>query len=196
VPAEPLTSPMRARDRTRGVRRPLRRAAGVTLVELLVATCVAATALGAAWPWVWNAGVTAHAQTARAQSDTSAAFALRIIRDDLAQATAVLAPVEGRAPGTALYLRHDHPGEPSETVAIVWDASRRVVWRKAPGTYLADRVDAFSVCYFHADGTQLLSGDFAASSWAASVARVSVSLCTRDGVGRSSATLEAVPGPA
>jgi hypothetical protein len=196
MPAEPPTHPIRFRGPARSVRRPLRWATGVTLVELLVATCVAATALGAAWPWVWNAGVAAHAQAARAQADTSAAFALRIIREDLAQATAVLAPVEGRAPGTALYLRHDHPGEPSETVAIVWDASRRVVWRKAPGTYLADRVDAFSVCYFHADGAQLLSGDFAASSWTASVARVSVSLRTRDGVGSSSATLEAVPGPA
>ena len=177
-------------------RRPCRQVAGVTLVELLVATCVAATALGAAWPWVWNTGVTARVQVQRAQADTSAAFALRVIRDDLAQATAVLAPREARAPETTLCLRHDHPGEPSETVTIVWDASRKVVWRKAPGTYLADRVDAFSVRYFHADGTQLMSGDFAEGDWAASVARVHVNLRTRDGDGTATATLDAVPGPA
>ena len=112
------------------------------------------------------------------------------------QATAVLVPGEGRAPGTTLCLRHDHPGEPPETVTIVWDASRRVVWRKAPGTYLADRVDAFSVCYFHADGTRLLADDFVAGDWAASVARVSVSLRTRDGDGTAAATLDAVLGPA
>ena len=80
-------------------------------------------------------------------------------------------------------------------MTIVWDASRRVVWRKAPGTYLADRVDAFSVCYSRPDGTRLAAADFAAGDWAASVARVAVSLRTRDGDGTAAATLYAVPGP-
>ena len=169
---------------------------GLTLIELLVAACVAATALGAAWPWVWNAGATARAQVARAQAATSLSFALRVIDDDLAQATAVLTPTGGRDPETALYLRHDHPGEPPETVAIVWDAPRKVLWRKASGTYLADRVDAFSVRYFRSDGTQLLGDDFAAAEWATSVARVCVSVRTRDGGAAATGVLDVVPGPA
>jgi len=170
-------------------------AVGLSLVELLVATSVAASALGAAWPWVWNSGAAARAMVARAQAKTSASFAARIIDDDVAKATALLTPADGRAPGTSLYLRHDHPGEPPETVAIVWDPARKVLWRKAPGTYLADRVEAFAVRYFHSDGTELVGADFAAGEWVASVARLSVTVRTRDGGAVTAAVLGVVPGP-
>ena len=90
--AEATRRPPASRDRPRALRSRGWCTAGLTLVELLVAACVAATALGAAWPWVWNAGATARAQVARAQAATSLSFALRIIDDDLAQATAVLPP--------------------------------------------------------------------------------------------------------
>jgi type II secretory pathway component PulJ len=171
-------------------------ASGVTLVELLVATCVAAVALAGAWPWLWNIQATTDVVSARAQAGTSAAFAVRVVSDDLEQATALLVPALERSPSSALYLRHDHPGEPPETVAIVWDAARRVLWRKASGTYLADHVEDFALRYFTAGGRQLDAGDFSSSAWPALVARVSVAVRTRDGGSLGAAALEATPGPA
>lgn len=191
-----MTPERNRRDGLQGLGRARPAAAGLTLVELLVATCVVTAVLGAAWPWLWNTGQAARAAAARAQAGTSAAFALRCIRDDLGVATRVLVPADGRTPDAALYVRHEHAGASPETVSVVWDPARKVVWRKAPGTYLADHVETFSVRYFRADGSRLLSGDFALGDWAASVARVSVTLSTRVGAGTATATLDLVPGPA
>ena len=176
--------------------KPVHRHSGVTLVELLVATCVAATALTGAWSWVWNAGTVARATGARAQALTADAYAVRVLRDDLAQAAGLLATPPGRTPSEAFAILHRHPGEPPETVTVVWDRSRRVVWRKASGTYLADQVSSFVVRYFTAEGAELSAVELLAPDGPQRTARVEVTVRTlRDG---RSAThvLNACVGPA
>ncbi len=152
------------------------RSTGLTLIELLVATCVAGVALAGAWPFVWNAGDAARTLGARAQAVTAGAYAVRVIGDDLAQAAQLLPTPAGRAPAESFAVLHRHPGEAPETVAVVWDRSRRVLWRKAAGTYLADRVGAFAVRYFAADGQELAGAALLEPGWTSRVARLEVTV--------------------
>ena len=154
----------------------MRSRAGVSLVELLVATCVTAVALTGAWAWLWNAGGTASSAAGRAQAATAAAFAVRTVADELGLATALRNPPAGMNPDRALCLEHRHGGVASETVLVAWDPARRVLWRKAPGTYLADHVERFAVDYFCADGERLGAADFAAAGWPRTVARIAVTV--------------------
>ena len=59
---------------------------------------------------------------------------------------------------------------------VAWDPARRVLWRKAPGTYLADHVERFAVDYFCADGRRLGAVDFAVAGWPRAVARIAVTV--------------------
>lgn len=156
--------------------RRMRSRAGVTLIELLVATCVTAIALTGAWAWLWNAGGAAKGSAGRAQAATAAAFAVRSVADELGLATALSCPPAGMPPDRALCMEHRHDGVAAETVLVAWDPARRVLWRKAPGTYLADHVERFAVEYFRADGRRLEAADFAAAGWPRSVARVAVTI--------------------
>ena len=153
----------------------MRSRVGVTLVELLVATCVTAVALTGAWAWLWNAGGAARGAAGRAQAATAAAFAARTVADELGLATALCYPPAGMSADRALCLEHRHDGvTAAETVLVAWDPARRVLWRKAPGMYLADHVERFAVDYFGADGRRLGPADFAAAYWPRTVARVAV----------------------
>jgi len=172
---------MRSEARARGVVPrialvTMRSSAGVTLVELLIAACVAAVVLGAAWAWLWNAGSAASAMACRAQAGTAAAFAVRAVADELSLATALCSPPAGLTPDRALCLEHRHEGMAAETVLVAWDPTRRVLWRKASGTYLADHVERFAVEYFRADGRCLGIADLAEVGWPQEVARVVVSV--------------------
>jgi len=158
-----------------GLRR-IRSRAGVTLVELLVATCVTAVALTGAWAWLWNAGGAAKGAAGRAQAATSAAFAVRTVADELGLATSLSCPPAGMSPDLALCVKHRHEGVATETVLVAWDPARHVLWRKAPGTYLADHVERFAIDYFRADGRRLGSADFAAAGWPQTVARIAVTV--------------------
>lgn len=150
--------------------------AGVTLVELLVATCVTAVALAGAWVWLWNAGATTNGSACRAQAATAAAFAVRSVADELGLATALVSPPAGLSPDRAVCVEHRHDGAAVETVLVAWDPVRRVLWRKAPGTYLADHVERFVVDYFAAEGRRLGPADFAAAGWPQTVARIVVTV--------------------
>ena len=154
--------------------RTMRSRVGVTLVELLVAACVTAIALSGAWSWLWNTGGAARSAAGRAQAATAAAFAVRSVADDLALATALFRPPAGMSPDRALCMEHRHDGVAVETVLVAWDPARRVLWRKAPGTYLADHVERFAVDYYRADGRRLGAADFAMPGWPRTVARVAV----------------------
>lgn len=147
---------------------------GVTLIELLVAACVSAVTLAAAWSFVWNAGGTAGAVRARAHAVTAGAYALRVVGDDLTQAVRMLPTPAGRAPSESFAVLHRHPGQAPETVTVVWDGSRGVLWRKAAGTYLADRVGAFKVRYFAGDGEELTGASLLEPDWITRVARLEV----------------------
>lgn len=165
---------------TRGVR-PRRAQTGVSLVELLVATVIAAVALGGAWTWLWNAGVASSSTVDRSRAATAAAYAARIIADDLETSAEVQAPPAVYITSQALSLLHLHPGAAPEGVLIVWDPARRVLWRKASGTYLADHVSRFAVTYHDADGRSLTTADLETSSWPALVARVEVEIVISTG---------------
>ena len=154
----------------------MRSRAGVTLVELLVATCVTAVALTGAWAWLWNAGAAANGSAGRAQAATAAAFAVRSVADELGLATALVRPPAGLSPDRAVCVEHRHDGVAVETVLLAWDPARRVLWRKAPGSYLADHVERFAVDYFGADGRRLGAADFAAAGWPQTVARIVVTV--------------------
>jgi hypothetical protein len=154
----------------------IRSRAGVTLVELLVAACVSAVALTGAWAWVWNAGAVANGSAGRAQAATAAAFAVRAVADEIGLATSLLYPPAGMSPDRALRLEHRHDGVPVEVVLVAWDPARRVLWRKAPGTYLADHVESFAVAYFRADGTRMGPADCAAAGWPRAVARIAITV--------------------
>jgi cobalamin biosynthesis protein CobT len=80
------------------------------------------------------------------------------------------------SPDRAVCMAHRHDGVAAETVLVAWDPARRVLWRKAPGTYLADHVERFVVDYFSADGRRLEAADFAAAGWPRAVARIAVTV--------------------
>jgi type II secretory pathway component PulJ len=164
-----VSAPAGRRGRTRS-------RSGVTLVELLVATCVTAVALTGAWAWLWNAGGTASSAAGRAQAATAAAFAVRVVADELALATAITSLPAGMPPDRAVCVQHRHDGVSAETMLVAWDPGRRVLWRKAPGMYLADHVERFAVDYFRADGRRLGPVDFAAAGWPGTVARIAVTV--------------------
>lgn len=149
---------------------------GFTLTELLVAISVSMVVLGAVWPWLWTAGGTARRVDGRTQAATAAAFAARSLTADVRLSTALLPPPAGHSPTCCLCLQHRHPGEVAETVLVVWDPARRVLWRKASGSYLADHVDQFALEYFEANGRALEQADFAHPEWPGLVARVRITI--------------------
>ena len=161
---------------TQASRARMRSRAGVTLVELLVAACITSVALAGAWGWLWNAGGVANGAAGRAQAATAAAFAVRSVADELGLATALVRPPAGMSPDRAVCVEHRHDGAAVETVLLAWDPLRRVLWRKAPGSYLADHVERFAVDYFGADGRRLGPADFAAADWPQTVARIVVTV--------------------
>ena len=155
--------------------------AGVSLVELLVATVIAAVTLCSAWAWLWNVGIASSATADRSRAKTAAAFAARFISDDLDVAAALQVPPSAYGPDRALELIHLHPGAAPESVLIVWDPSRRVLWRKASGTYLADHVARFAVTYYDGNGAVLTPVDLQAPAWPGRVVRVAVAVVVVDG---------------
>ena len=144
------------------------------MVELLVATVIAAVTLCGAWAWLWNAGVASSATVDRTRAVTAAAFAARSISGDLELSAALQDPPAAYGPDRALDLTHLHPGAPPESVLIVWDPSRRVLWRKASGTYLADHVTRFAVTYYDESGAVMTPADLEAPAWLGRVTRVVV----------------------
>jgi len=164
-------------------------------MELLVAVAVSAIALGAAWPWLWNSAEAARSIDARSQAATSAAFATRSIMADLELATGLLAPPAGTAPARSLHVQQRRPGEPAESILIVWEPARQVLWRKTSSSYLADHVESFSVTYYDRLGDVLTPAEMALVDWPDSVARVSVALVVAMRAERSSVVRDALVGP-
>lgn len=164
--------------------------AGYSLVELLVAATIAGVVLAGAWAWLWNAGVASSSAADRARATTAAAFAVRCIADDLEAAASLQLPPAPYGPARALDLVHLHPGQAPENVLVVWDPTRRVLWRKASGTYLADHVSQFAFTYLDEDGRPLSQEDLVRSAWPGPVARVAVRVVVSTGRGSGEATCD------
>ncbi|MFA4964187.1 MAG: prepilin-type N-terminal cleavage/methylation domain-containing protein [Thermoleophilia bacterium] len=169
-----------------------RHAGGVTLVELLVALTVATITLAGAWSWLWTAAEASRAAHARGQAATVAAAAVRAVGADLQLATALLPPPGGVPAQRSLRLLHRHRGEADETVQIVWDPARGVLWRNAPGTYLADHVADFRVEYLDALGRALTAEELQGGGWTRRVARLRVTVEVTVGRASSSAAYDVV----
>jgi hypothetical protein len=135
-------------------------------VELLIASVVAAVVLSGAYGWMWGLGALARTTDDRAQACTVAGVVTRTVLEDVGGAVAVLAPSAGRDPAASLALLHDGAATAPESVTVVWDAGRGVVWRNAPGTYVADHVRSLRVGFLLADGREVDGAAMTAADWA------------------------------
>jgi prepilin-type N-terminal cleavage/methylation domain-containing protein len=166
---------------------------GLTLVELLLALVVAGVVLSASFGWVWDLGGLARRHDDRAQAATIAAAAARSIAADIRAAVAIAPPAAALDPSRALTLVHDHVGVARETVTVVWAPDRRVVWRNAPGTYIADHVTAFVVTYALKDGREAGATAMSPADWSL-VSAVIVRLTTEIGPAHASRSVFAEVG--
>jgi prepilin-type N-terminal cleavage/methylation domain-containing protein len=162
---------------------------GFTLIELLVALAVAGVVLAGAYGWLWSVGALARAHDERAQASTIAAVAARTVAADVRAALAVLTPAPAHDPSRALLLAHRHNAAARELVLLVWDPSRRVLWRNASGTYVADHISGFSVWYRLDDGRTVAGAGMQSADWER-VGGVEVDLTAT--VGRATRTRHAV----
>jgi prepilin-type N-terminal cleavage/methylation domain-containing protein len=138
---------------------------GFSLIELLVAAATFAVVLAGAYGWVWSLGSLAGTQDDRAQASTIAAALTRTVSEDVSTAVGMVPPAAGRDPVCALSLVHDPVDGSPENVAVVWDAARRVVWRNASGTYVADHVRAFRAGFVLEDGRTVDGAAMSAADW-------------------------------
>ena len=153
---------------------------------------VAGVVLSASYGWMWGLGALARVHDDRAQAGTIAAAAARSVADDVRAAIAV-EPPSATDPSRALTLVHDHVGSAREEVTIVWDPGRKVVWRNAPGTYVADHVTSFVVAYALLDGREADAVAMSPADWPL-VSAVLVRLTTETGSARASRTVLAEVG--
>jgi type II secretory pathway component PulJ len=167
---------------------------GLTLVELLIAAGIAVVVLTAAFAWLWNVAALAGGADDRAQAATLAAAVSRAITADLHAGVCVVAPPSGRDPSRSLAIVHHHAAPAVETVLIVWDPARGVVWRNASGTYLSDHVTQFDVEYVLADGA-LVDGELMGAADWTSVRAARVDLETVVGSAATRRSIEATVGP-
>lgn len=127
---------------------------------------VVAVVLSGAYGWVWNLGALARTTDDRAQACTVAAVVTRTVIGDVSGAVVAAAPPAGRDPAASLALVQDRVDTAPEDVVIVWDPLREVVWRNAPGTYVADNVSDFQVGYLLGDGREVEGSAMTSSDWA------------------------------
>jgi prepilin-type N-terminal cleavage/methylation domain-containing protein len=169
--------------------------AGFSLVELLVASVIAGIILSASLGWVWSVAALARADDDQAQAATLAAAASRAVCADVHAAVGLVQPPSGRDPAFSLCLVHDHTAVAPEGVLIVWDPARRVLWRNASGTYLADHVNRFAVRYVLDGARQVDGASMGGADWDA-VRGVRVEVTTVVGSAAESRSLEIAVGPA
>ena len=146
----PPAAPARAHP-VRGLGRSV---AGFSLAEMIVATTIASFMLSVAWPWCWD--VAQHWSRCAAQADDQSTLAAvrRVTLTEVRQAVCLL-----RTPATTCSARSlafaMRQGDAMTIVTYVWDQRRQVLWRKASGSHLAERVGAFAITYFDGDGRPL-----------------------------------------
>jgi prepilin-type N-terminal cleavage/methylation domain-containing protein len=179
-----IVSPLHARSRS---------GAGFALIEVLVAAVVAGVVLSGAYGWLWSVAALARRTDDRVQAATLVDAAARGIADDVRHSSVVLAPPAGRDVARTLALVHRHVGQSQEAVLLVWDPSRRVVWRNASGTYLADHVGRFGVAYRLDDGRLVAGADMAMCDWP-SVAAIRIELSADVGSAAASRCVETAVG--
>jgi prepilin-type N-terminal cleavage/methylation domain-containing protein len=170
-----------------------RSGAGFTLVEVLVAAVVTGVVLAASYGWLWSVGALARSTDDRVQATTLADAAVRTVQGDVHASIGVAPPPAGRDVALSLALIHNHPGRASEGLLFVWDAARRVVWRNASGTYIADHISSFGVGYRLRDGRVVQAAAMMTGDWTV-VTAVRVQLTTTVGAAVESRRFETPVG--
>jgi prepilin-type N-terminal cleavage/methylation domain-containing protein len=170
-----------------------RSGAGFTLVEVLVAAVVTGVVLAASYGWLWSVAALARRTDDRVQATTLADAAVRGVEGDVRASVGVVPPPSSRVAARSLALIHHHPGMAPESPLVVWDASRRVVWRNASGTYIADHISSFGISYRLRDGRVVPAADMTAGDWPV-VSAVGVELVATVGSAVVSRRLEITVG--
>ncbi len=129
-------------------------ARGFSLIELLVATAITAVILTGGWAWCWSLSGWCATSNERLDAASSLAFVRRLTSAELGECRALLADqtVRCSANGIAFAVPSD---DGPEAVSYCYDAARRVLWRKASSSHLAEGVEGFSITYFDARGRAL-----------------------------------------
>jgi hypothetical protein len=134
-----------------------RGAAGLSLVEVLVAGAVACLVLGASFGWLWTVVDAADRGGDEVELRSSLAFARRLTTSELRQASTLIAIPD--APCGRHTISFAVPsavaGEPADLVTYAWDPGRQILWRKSSGSYLAQGVTRFDVRYLDGDGREV-----------------------------------------
>jgi hypothetical protein len=126
---------------------------------MIVAMSIAGVVFALAWPWCWQvAGVAVFGQRA-SEASSSLAYARRTFGADARRAVRLVAPPEARcsAADVTLDVVTAAPGA-RERVRYAFDSQRGVLWRKAPSTYLVERVVRCRFTFFGADGREIAAG--------------------------------------
>jgi prepilin-type N-terminal cleavage/methylation domain-containing protein len=132
-----------------------RRKRGFSLVELLVASSLGCLVLGLAWPWCWQVCRSWRDAAPRAEAASTLAAVRRVTLSEVPQAVGLLDTPDTGCTRTTLAFASPSAGGVATIVTYVWDAGRAVLWRKAPGSHLAEQVSAFGIEYFDARGRPL-----------------------------------------
>lgn len=138
------------------LRRSRRTPAGFSLLELLIATTVATVVLAAGWAWCWSLSGSCAAGSARLDAGSSLAFVQRLSTGELGQCDGLVTASDAGCSATSIaFIVPSGEGPTTELITYVWDPGRRVLWRKSPGSHLAEGVDDFAIAYFDYQGHEL-----------------------------------------
>jgi len=132
---------------------------GFSLLELLLAVAITTVVLSGGWAWCWSVSRSCAAGSARLDAGSSLAFVRRLSTSELGSADALVDQSGAVCTATAIaFIAPSGDGPDSSLVTYVYDPGRRVLWRKSPGSHLAEGVDDFSITYFDDQGDTLPCG--------------------------------------
>ena len=136
----------------------LRARDGLGLVELMVALAITGMLLAAGWCWLVDVQGSALHGVRAAEVYTGGAFARRLMVCELRRSTGLSSTGAGCSCHAVTFTVPAKDPLQAEVVSYVWDESRRLLWRKASGSYLQESVCDFSVQLWDADGKPLEPG--------------------------------------
>ena len=121
-----------------------------------MAVVVASVVLTAGWAWCWSMTGSCAATCARLDASSSLAFTRRLTSAELGECLGLVATPSCRCSTTSVaFAVPASDGATTELVTYVYDAGRRVLWRKSASAHLAEDVDHFSIIYRDAQGRAL-----------------------------------------
>jgi len=158
--------------------------AGFSLVELLVATAVAAVVLTCAWAWCWTLCGSCRVGVERADAASTIAAVRRLTTAELGESLGLVEGSSATCSATSLaFVVPCTDAAGTDLVTYGYDAARGVLWRKSPSSHLAEAVGGFTVAYLDACGQSLATdanGGLTAAQLA-QVRRVVFTLLVRSG---------------